>query len=861
MADQDDNAIARQQAEAALAIVNEYLVANQDWKVTPQANGQLEWGFPNAPPPPPNPVIATIPSFLNENVGFSVDLAQYVSGGPYTNPQILLALPSGWSLTGTVLSYAGPGIATAVVKLQVSWSGGTVLSNAFTISGVSSPAADTVAPTIPLEPAISLNASFQPVLTWLPGNDPAPPGQLRSGNAGYPITRGTSVLSTVPVPTSGFAAVLAAADIGAPTTAGGTTQTGSALTIVSYGQDFYGVSDAGQFSGVEVTGDFSVACVVQSLSGSAGQEFAKTGICARNAIGGTGTNGPGSPNVSVVACPPSLGGGTLMTGRTSQGGTSLTYAANDVVYATPLWLLLTRVGNLFTGYTSPDGINFTPLSQATVALAATVYVGFFATTHDASGASFITAQLTQTFISQDAALTYTDTSVSRAGSPQTLTYAVNEADRAGNVSTGAPTLSIVIPASGGGGGSGAGIMNSSGVFTTLAGVKTPLGIVCVSGLETMHGGGARVAGFPAATQAQWAAALSTWGPSKGRNIQAQPNTLRFQLISSYWNGDTGTDGPLTDSSGWYTGGKPGLSAATYQAAVIQTVTRATAAGWYVILCLCIDSITDSSGILHLGLGQPTGPGPTAVKFWGSVAQAFKGNRMVGLELFNEPILSTKNYDNGAGFGTYNATAGGNPFTANPAGPVSPGPDMFTYLNALSASTLFSPPAGNSAAGCLMMNNSANSSALQFCATTMKLAGIQEMISAITNTGAPNLIFVSVPSFAGGIDAWSKVGITDPRGTNQVCPAYHCYGQGHMASLLALQAAGYATAMTEASWNNFSLANGGFSYNKLYNAGLSYSFGSNGWNNWGAGANIMTGGASPLTTVPENQGMLTPNGSN
>lgn len=422
-----------------------------------------------------------------------------------------------------------------------------------------------------------------------------------------------------------------------------------------------------------------------------------------------------------------------------------------------------------------------------------------------------------------------------------------------------PSTAVTAITQSGGGGTTFGIKNLNGkLVNTATGATMPLYTVCVSGLETMNSGGSRVAGFPTATQAQWATALTSWGASKGRNAQAQPTALRFQMISSYWNGDTGVV-TLPDSGGYYSGGAPRLSAATYQAAVIQTITRATAAGWVCILSLCFDSITEPNGTVHLAQGQPIAPGPTAVKFWTSVAAAFKNNPAVVFELFNEPILSSLNYSNGT-YGTYNASAGGNPFSANPVGPVSPGPDMFTYLNAQSASTVFSPPAGNTIAGCLMMNNGASSSTLQFICNSMKLAGVNEMIAAIAGTGAQNLIIVGMPQFSGGIDAWGGVGITDPRGNKQVVAAYHCYGQGHWASIQALQAAGIPTIMTEADWGDFT-SGPGFKYSQIYAAGLGSSAGSNGWNNWGASSNIMTGGASPLTTAPENQGMQVPNGTN
>jgi hypothetical protein len=150
--------------------------------------------------------------------------------------------------------------------------------------------------------------------------------------------------------------------------------------------------------------------------------------------------------------------------------------------------------------------------------------------------------------------------------------------------------------------------------------------------------------------------------------------------------------------------------------------------------------------------------------------------------------------------------------------------------------------------------------LQFICNSMKLAGINEMINAITATGAPNLIIVGLPAFAGGIDCYQALNITDPRGNNQVCAAYHCYGQGHYAAIQALQSAGIATIMTEAAGGNFTSGTG-FKYSQMFAAGLGCSLGSNGWNNYGASSNPATASAGMLTIYPNNQGMAVPNGSN
>ncbi len=50
----------------------------------------------------------------------------------------------------------------------------------------------------------------------------------------------------------------------------------------------------------------------------------------------------------------------------------------------PYWLRLARVGNTFTGSTSPDGSTWTTLGSTTVNMGAGVYIGLPVTSHDAS---------------------------------------------------------------------------------------------------------------------------------------------------------------------------------------------------------------------------------------------------------------------------------------------------------------------------------------------------------------------------------------------------------------------------------------------------------------------------------------------
>lgn len=847
-----------QAAIDALAVVNDFLVANQDWKVTPQPNGQLQWGNPVAPPPPPTPVIGviSIPQQI-QSTPYSIDLSQFLSGGPYTALTLLGTLPSGWSFASPVLSYSGTGVGGVNMALQASWTGGTpVTSNSFVVQSVALVGPDIYPPTIPFNPLATL-VSNQPNLSFLASSDPAPQGVTWSGMKDYRVWRTvnggplqlmlpggltkpaasvTPADFTFAAPSKGLQFAMSAADIGSPAVAGSTTQVGSTISISGGGIDFSGTGDQGQFCGAPINGNWSVSWIVTALSGP--QAFSSAGVNARLSLAAS------APATTAKVTP----SGEILDFRGSSGGPTTDVFTNIVTPTFPLYCELDYNNGQFVYSTGEAPSGLTSVSPALAnALGAAVTLGAYATAHQATGTT--SATLSQFNVTQEGRLSYIDTSLTPGPAAQTAVYYFTARDNALNECAASATVSVTIAATGG---STVGIKNTNGVITDLNGVKKPLYLVCVSGLETMHGGGARVAGIANASQAQWAQALTSWGPSKGRNAMAQPTGLRFQTISSYWNGDTGVDGPLVDSSGWYSGGKPVMSASAYQAAVIQAITRATAAGWPCFVSLCIDSITEPNGTVHLGLGQPCAPGPTAVKFWGSVANAFKNNLMVGFELFNESIMSNI-FGTSGGFGWYGG--GGNAANNQPyGGPTSPGPDAITYRDAVSTSTIYTPPGG-----CTMMNNSANSSTLVNICPSMKLAGIKEMIATIAATGAQNLIAVGVPGFAGGIDDWLGLGLTDPRGNKQIAAAYHAYGQGHVQSMRALQAAGVPMIMTEADGGDFAAS--GFTFKEINAAGLAASAGSNGWNNWGAGSNIMTGGASPLTTPPENQGMPVPNGSN
>jgi hypothetical protein len=163
------------------------------------------------------------------------------------------------------------------------------------------------------------------------------------------------------------------ADIGNPTPAGSQSfdpGTGT-WTIQGGGSDITGTSDQFHFDSQSLTGDGTVSADVVSQTNS--DSNAKAGIMLR-----TSTD-PGSPNYAVVVSP---GAGIKVQVRSTQGGTT-TKIANPTG-TTPVHLEVTRSGNTFSSYTSPDGSTWTliPGSTATVSLGSTVLAGLAVTSHN-----------------------------------------------------------------------------------------------------------------------------------------------------------------------------------------------------------------------------------------------------------------------------------------------------------------------------------------------------------------------------------------------------------------------------------------------------------------------------------------------
>ena len=164
----------------------------------------------------------------------------------------------------------------------------------------------------------------------------------------------------------GFTALpYAEADIGGGAFATVTTFLTNGLIMRAAGADVGGYSDQFGFNYQLRFGDFDVAARVTSVELS--DVWAKAGLMARETLD------PGSRFAASMATPSVSG--TFFEYRDPVSGPSLAAGAFPVNYPNT-WLRLQRSGNLFTGFSSYDGITWTVLSSATISMPSQVYLGF-----------------------------------------------------------------------------------------------------------------------------------------------------------------------------------------------------------------------------------------------------------------------------------------------------------------------------------------------------------------------------------------------------------------------------------------------------------------------------------------------------
>jgi glucose/arabinose dehydrogenase/regulation of enolase protein 1 (concanavalin A-like superfamily)/mono/diheme cytochrome c family protein len=171
-------------------------------------------------------------------------------------------------------------------------------------------------------------------------------------------------------------------DIGSPTLSGSDTRANDLVTITAAGAGISGTMDQFRFAHQQRTGDFDLAVKVESLTNSNINTMA--GIMARESLVAD------SRHVTALAFPnndprPNSSGGYQWKSRETSGGPTTTIypgIPSPLVNYPNTWLRLQRIGNMFIGSSSMDGIRWKEFARQQVSLPATVYLGLAATSND-----------------------------------------------------------------------------------------------------------------------------------------------------------------------------------------------------------------------------------------------------------------------------------------------------------------------------------------------------------------------------------------------------------------------------------------------------------------------------------------------
>ncbi len=173
-----------------------------------------------------------------------------------------------------------------------------------------------------------------------------------------------------PPPPAALPAPWTTADIGAVSPAGSAThEDGSGVwTVKGSGADIWGTADAFRFVSQPLAGDGEIVARVASIQNV--DAWTKAGVMMRE------TAAAGSAHAAMFA---SWQKGTAFQRRPATGAASLSTAGVNT--AAPYWVKMTRVGDVFTAFTSPDGLVWTQVGTETIAMAGTIEVGLAVTSH------------------------------------------------------------------------------------------------------------------------------------------------------------------------------------------------------------------------------------------------------------------------------------------------------------------------------------------------------------------------------------------------------------------------------------------------------------------------------------------------
>jgi hypothetical protein len=299
----------------------------------------------------------------------STDGATWTALGSPTTIPMSAALFAGLAVTShdNSLSTKGGFSDVSVVATNLSISGKVANSAGTGVAGV------TVALSGSKSATATTDASGNYVFTGLRQGGGFTATPSRSGmtftpsNRTFPVLKAsaTGAFTANPLP-----APWVSQDIGSVGVVGSAANVSGTYTVKGSGADIWGTADAFRYVCFPATGDAKLTVRVSAVQNT--NAWAKSGIMIRENL----TAGSKNAFMAVSAA----SGVTFQRRTASAGGTTSTLAGGAV----PRWLRLTRVGTLFTGFASSDGVTWTQIGSQSITMTANIYVGIAVTSHSNS---------------------------------------------------------------------------------------------------------------------------------------------------------------------------------------------------------------------------------------------------------------------------------------------------------------------------------------------------------------------------------------------------------------------------------------------------------------------------------------------
>ncbi|MEP6592632.1 MAG: Ig-like domain-containing protein, partial [Acidobacteriota bacterium] len=189
--------------------------------------------------------------------------------------------------------------------------------------------------------------------------------------------RGTVATATFDSVTTSVPAGWADSDVGSVPFAGSASYKNGIFTVTGSGADIWGSADAFHFATTSLNGDGTIVARVATVQNV--DPWTKAGVMIRE------THNAGSAHALILV---SAGKGVAFQRRAVTGGTSVSTAGS--ASTAPHWVRLTRSGNTFTAYESPDGRSWTLVGVDTIPMVQMVDVGLAVTSHTTSASATAT---------------------------------------------------------------------------------------------------------------------------------------------------------------------------------------------------------------------------------------------------------------------------------------------------------------------------------------------------------------------------------------------------------------------------------------------------------------------------------------